>query len=68
VTVLNHKGDAVAHPALTESRQQSLTLARLLASLRLPAGEEGGRLQRPAAAWRSQGQLRRESSVVRAVS
>jgi hypothetical protein len=33
VTVLNHKGDAVAHPALTESRQQSLTLARLLASL-----------------------------------
>jgi hypothetical protein len=30
----------VPHPTLTESRQQSLTLARLLASLRLPSGEE----------------------------
>jgi len=30
---------------LTESRQQSLTLARLLASLRLPSGEEEGRPQ-----------------------
>lgn len=29
-----------AHPALTEARQQRIALARLLAALRLPAGEE----------------------------
>src|SRR5450759_1095236 len=39
VTVENHRGDQVAHPAMVEARQQSLTLARLLASLRLPSGE-----------------------------
>lgn len=43
VTVTNYKGDQVPHPALTESRQQALTLARLLASLRLPAGDEAER-------------------------
>ncbi len=30
-----------AHPAAVEARQQRITLARLLAALRLPAGEEG---------------------------
>src|SRR3954467_12111108 len=30
-----------AHPAATEARQQRIALARLLAALRLPAGEEG---------------------------
>ncbi|MDQ3628435.1 MAG: tyrosine-type recombinase/integrase [Actinomycetota bacterium] len=30
-----------AHPAAVESRQQRITLARLLAALRLPAGEAG---------------------------
>jgi len=29
-----------AHPALVEARQQRLVLARLLAALRLPAGDE----------------------------
>lgn len=29
------------HPALIESRQQRIALARLLAALRLPAGEAG---------------------------
>ena len=29
-----------AHPAVVEARQQRITLARLLAALRLPAGEE----------------------------
>ena len=29
-----------AHPALVEARQQRITLARLLAALRLPAGQE----------------------------
>ncbi len=42
VTVTNHRGDEVANPAMIEGRQQSLTLARLLASLRLPSGEETG--------------------------
>jgi hypothetical protein len=30
-----------AHPAAVEARQQRIALARLLASLRLPAGEDG---------------------------
>lgn len=47
VTVVNAKGDQVAHPALTESRQQAIVLSRLLASLRMPSGEEGGQLSRP---------------------
>lgn len=38
LTVRNAKGDEVAHPLLVESRQQSLLLARLIASLRLPSG------------------------------
>jgi hypothetical protein len=29
------------HPAVTESRQQKIALARLTAALRLPAGDEG---------------------------
>lgn len=33
--------DGRAHPALVEARQQRITLARLLAVLRLPAGEVG---------------------------
>jgi hypothetical protein len=55
VTVVNMKGDRVSHPALVESRQQSLTLARLLASLRLPSGEEEDRPQRRGAARGSYG-------------
>ena len=42
VTVENHRGDQVAHPAMVEARQQAITLSRLLASLRLPSGEETG--------------------------
>lgn len=30
-----------AHPAAVEARQQRIALARLLAALRMPAGEEG---------------------------
>ncbi|MCZ2804336.1 hypothetical protein O2W18_04410 [Modestobacter sp. VKM Ac-2983] len=30
-----------AHPAAVESRQQRIALARLVAALRLPSGEEG---------------------------
>ena len=37
-----------AHPALVEARQQRIALARLLAALRLPAGEESeGQDRRP---------------------
>lgn len=46
VTVTNHRGDEVAHPAGVEARQQGAALSRLLASLRLPSGEEGD-LSRP---------------------
>lgn len=40
VTVTNFKGDQVAHPAMVEARQQAIVLSRLLASLRMPSGEE----------------------------
>lgn len=47
ITVINTKGDQIAHPAIVESRQQSIVLSRLLASLRLPSGENDGSLDRP---------------------
>lgn len=46
-TVLNTKGDRVSHPAIVESRQQSLVLSRLIASLRLPSGDVEEALRRP---------------------
>lgn len=46
LTVRNAKGEEVTNPVITEHRQQSLVLARLLASLRMPSGEEDGRPQR----------------------
>jgi hypothetical protein len=55
LTVSNFRGDPIAHPLLNEQRQQSLTLARLLASLRLPAGDEAERPQRRGAARGSYG-------------
>jgi len=54
LTVTNARGDQVPHPLLTESRQQSLTLSRLLASLRLPSGDEA-RPQRRGASRASYG-------------
>ena len=39
VVVSSPQGER-AHPALVEARQQRLVLARLLAALRLPAGDE----------------------------
>lgn len=48
LTTRNARGDLVAHPLLVEQRQQSISLARLVASLRLPSGEtEDGDLIRP---------------------
>ena len=50
LTVKNAKGEEVTNPVITEHRQQSLVLARLLASLRMPSGEEDERPQRRGAA------------------
>lgn len=47
LTVTNRFGEVVAAPAVVEHRQQSQTLARLLASLRLPAGEQDDEVGRP---------------------
>jgi hypothetical protein len=48
LTVENKRGDMIVQPLLVEQRQQSLVLARLVASLRLPSGEEtDGSLVRP---------------------
>lgn len=55
LTVRNAKGEEVTNPVITEHRQQSLVLARLLASLRMPSGEEDGRPQRRGAARGSYG-------------
>jgi len=36
----NSKGEMAPHPAIVEARQQSIVLTRLLASMRLPVGDE----------------------------
>ncbi|GAA2185031.1 hypothetical protein GCM10009785_35170 [Brooklawnia cerclae] len=41
LTVTSAKGDEVASPYLVEARQQAIVLSRLIASLRLPTGDEG---------------------------
>src|ERR1051325_6966633 len=46
LTVVNAKGDRISNPVIVEHRQQSQVLARMLASLRMPSGEEDGRPQR----------------------
>jgi len=55
LVVTNHRGDRVSHPSLVEARQQQIVLSRLLASLRLPSGEETGRPQRRGGARGSYG-------------
>ena len=55
LTVRNAKQEEVTNPVITEHRQQSLVLARLLASLRMPSGEEDERPQRRGAARGSYG-------------
>ncbi|MFH8799682.1 hypothetical protein ACH4F6_08820 [Streptomyces sp. NPDC017936] len=55
LTIRNAKGEEVTNPVITEHRQQSLVLARLLASLRMPSGEEDERPQRRGAARGSYG-------------
>lgn len=58
LTVENSRGDLVTHPSIVEARQQSVLLSRLLASLRLPSGEDDGRPQRRGAARGSYGTLK----------
>jgi hypothetical protein len=55
LTMVNARGDALSHPSLVECRQQAVVLSRLLASLRLPSGEETGRPQRRGGARGSYG-------------
>jgi hypothetical protein len=55
LTVVNAKGEQVTAPWITEHRMQSHNLARLLASMRMPSGEEDGRPQRRGAARGSYG-------------
>ena len=55
LTVVKAKGNRVTAPPIVEHRQQSLVYARMLASLRLPSGEEGARPQRRGAARGSYG-------------
>lgn len=50
VTTTNRHGDLVCHPAQAEARAQAIVLSRLLASLRLPSGEQEARPQRRGAA------------------
>ncbi len=46
--IVDSKGDTKVHPAAVEARQSRLALARVLAVLRLPEGEDGtDRLARP---------------------
>lgn len=45
--IVTAKGDPAPNPALVESRMQAVTLSRLLASLRLPSGEQEGAMDRP---------------------
>jgi hypothetical protein len=47
LTVTNSRGDQVANPLLREARGQAATYSRILASLRIPQGEQdSGRPQR----------------------
>lgn len=54
LTVTNAKGDEVTAPWITEHRQQSANLARMIASLRIP-DEDDQRAQRRGALRRSYG-------------
>ncbi len=50
LTVRNARGDQVANPLLTEARQQSIVLSRLIPSLRMPeddAEDDRGHVSRP---------------------
>jgi hypothetical protein len=49
LTVMNRWGEPVMNPMITEQRAQAITLARLLAAMRLPSGDEADRPQRRSA-------------------
>ncbi|MDH6460883.1 hypothetical protein M2302_001049 [Micromonospora sp. A200] len=43
--VINSPQGMKAHPAAVEARQQRIALARILAALRMPSGDEGDQVQ-----------------------
>lgn len=43
--IINSPQGMKAHPAAVEARQQRIALARMLAALRMPAGNEGDQVQ-----------------------
>ena len=45
--ITDTRGERKTHPAVVEARQSRIALARVLAVLRLPSGEDGGDLRRP---------------------
>lgn len=61
ITTTNRHGDEVVHPCLVEARQCSLTMARLLAALRLPQGDEAE--SRPQRRGGARGVYRRTSGL-----
>lgn len=61
ITTTNRHGDEVVHPCLVEARQASLTMARLLSSLRLPSGDEAD--SRPQRRGGARGVYRRQSGL-----
>jgi phage terminase small subunit len=54
LTTKGSQGQTVTHPAVAEARQQRLALARLIAQLRLPEGEEDERPSRATSDGRPQ--------------
>ena len=45
--ITDTRGERRTHPAVVEARQSRIALARVLAVLRVPSGEEGENLRRP---------------------
>ncbi len=45
--ITDTRGERKTHPAVVEARQSRIALARVLAVLRLPSGEDGEHLRRP---------------------
>ena len=46
LTTVNRHGEPVMNPVVVERRMQAITLARLLAAMRMPSGDEADRPQR----------------------
>jgi hypothetical protein len=59
LTSVNKRGDLIASPLLAEARQQEIVLTRLIASLRLPVGQDAaGQHRGPRGAYQPRRGLR----------